>query len=591
MENFSFKQKIFSEGGAVNFGSAVSIDGELAVVGANTEPQEGIDGAFSYKLNSIWDFTDSFDHAVQNFRFGLSVAVSGNTCVVGTGGNKAFVYVTNDGINWVLEQELIPSGSNAKFGTSVAIDGDTCIVGQPDEFTPATGGSAYVFVRNAGVWAEQDQLIPQTQVDNRFGISVAIENDTCIVGANDYVVGGGIGSAYIFERSGVVWTEQQTLTPSDNGGIDPTGIRFGTTVSLNDGQCIIGAVGAWAPGGLSGDVRTGAVYYFSFNGSTWVEQQKITPPEVQDHGDSSFGFSLSVLGNRCVIGRRFFESTGGSGDDGKAYVYTKQSGSWQLNQSLIPDSVNGQFGSSVSLGSGDGIETLVIGSSTDGDGVVYAYEALLELSSSSTEIFSSGSTSSGSESSRSSMSYSSSSTKILSSQSTDSTSLSSMSSDSSRSTSSDSSRSTSSDSSASLSSESSSGVQQGCIYKNLRKEYRVLIPNKGNKYKWQPSGDITFMMWFRGNNAQYNQHIGGFRRPGFRFYAKSIGGFSYLAASFGNQEIVSPNKLENNTWYHLALIVDGEFMKFYINGELIGPDIFTESSSTDKESSGTSSSR
>lgn len=595
MEDFEFKQKISPEGD--QFGASLSIDGNSAVIGANAEPQDGADGVFAYKLNGTWEFTDSFDHDTQNFRFGSAVALEGNTCIVGTTNDRAFVYITNDGVNWTLEQELIPSGNDDRFGVSVALSGDTCIIGQPNSPLVTTDkGSAYVFIRNAGVWTEQAQLKPQTEIDFAFGTAVGISDDTCIIGASDRggQVAGDIGSAYVFTRSAGTWAEQQVLTPSDNGGFNPdqTAIQFGRSLSLDNNQCMIGAPGAWANSSGGGLARSGAVYYFRFNGAAWVEQQRIVPSPNDAANSDVFGLSVSLLDNRCVIGDLFFESAPSS-NDGKVYTYINQ-GDWQLSQTFVSDFSDTLFGTSVGLGVTEDSETLMIGAGRENRGAVYVYEAPIirssstesssfssESTSSTTQIFSSQSTLSESSLSTSLSSNSSSSTKILSSQSTSSTSTSS--------TSSSSSDSTGSTSSSSPSSNSSSGPQQGCIYKNLRKEYRALIPNKGNKYAWQPSDDMSFMMWFRGNNAQYHQHIGGLRNPGFRFYAKSIDGFSYLTAAFGNQEVVSRDKIENNTWYHLALIVEDQFMKFYINGEFIGPDIFFDSSSSTKLESSYSS--
>ena len=106
------------------------------------------------------------------------------------------------------------------FGYSVAISGDTAVVGAPwhDVGGNADQGSAYVFVRNGGTWSLQAQLFASNGgADDWFGISVAISGDTIVVGANQDDVGANVnqGSAYVFARSGSTWNEQVWLYAGD----------------------------------------------------------------------------------------------------------------------------------------------------------------------------------------------------------------------------------------------------------------------------------------------------------------------------------------------------------------------------------------
>ena len=166
--------------------------------------------------------------------FGFSVAVDRDTAVVGAaldgvGGNasQGSVYVfTRSSGSWTQQQKLTASDGAASdwFGRSVAMSGDTAVVGAPfDDDNGTDSGSAYVFTRSSGSWTQQQKLTaPDGAASDRFGISVAVDGDTAVVGAYLDTIGGDReqGSAYVFTRSGGSWTQQQKLTASDGAAGD-----------------------------------------------------------------------------------------------------------------------------------------------------------------------------------------------------------------------------------------------------------------------------------------------------------------------------------------------------------------------------------
>lgn len=106
------------------------------------------------------------------------------------------------------------------MGSSVAVDGDTMIVGAGSTY-PA--GVALVYVSNGlGGWELQAELTASDAAQaDYFGASVSISGDTAVVGAvGDDDLGEDSGSAYVFTRSGEVWTQQQKLTASDAAQAD-----------------------------------------------------------------------------------------------------------------------------------------------------------------------------------------------------------------------------------------------------------------------------------------------------------------------------------------------------------------------------------
>jgi len=151
-------------------------------------------------------------------QFGISVSISGDTVVVGANtedscakvvdgdeaddlcGNAgaAYVFLRTAGV-WAQQAYLKASNTDIddSFGQSVAISGDTVVVGARVEDSCAkvvngdesdnlcsSAGAAYVFLRTAGVWAQQAYLkASNTGVSDRFGYSVAVSGDTVVVGA------------------------------------------------------------------------------------------------------------------------------------------------------------------------------------------------------------------------------------------------------------------------------------------------------------------------------------------------------------------------------------------------------------------------
>src|SRR5262249_62047197 len=102
-------------------------------------------------------------------------------------------------------------------------------------------GSAYVFVRSGGVWTQQQKLPARGGGANDFfGCSVALSGDTVIVGAFGGDIGSNVdqGSAYVFTRTGTAWTKQQKLTADEGAAFD----HFGFSVALSGNTAVVGAL-------------------------------------------------------------------------------------------------------------------------------------------------------------------------------------------------------------------------------------------------------------------------------------------------------------------------------------------------------------
>ncbi len=96
------------------------------------------------------------------------------------------------------------SAGGDRFGTSVSVSGSTAVIGAPqDNDRGADSGSAYVFVRSGNIWTQQQKLIANDgAAGDQFGRSVSISGDTVVVSSEYALNGDNIGSVYVFVRSG-----------------------------------------------------------------------------------------------------------------------------------------------------------------------------------------------------------------------------------------------------------------------------------------------------------------------------------------------------------------------------------------------------
>src|SRR4030095_17147959 len=174
---------------------AVASSGDTVVAGApgTTITAEVAPRNAAYIFRPLGKLTAS-DGAAWDY-FGNSVAISGDTVVVGAPGadigsdiNRGSAYVfARSGASWIELQKLAAGeGANDGFGYSVAISGNTIVVGALSDSigSNTSQGSAYVFVRSGASWIEQRKLTADDgAAGDNFGASVAISGDTVVVGA------------------------------------------------------------------------------------------------------------------------------------------------------------------------------------------------------------------------------------------------------------------------------------------------------------------------------------------------------------------------------------------------------------------------
>ena len=259
--------------------------------------------------------------------FGTSVAVSGSVAIVGSylahapdlDQGAAYVY-RHDGVQWIEEQKLIASDAEAydAFGVAVAIDGNTLVVGaHRDDDDGFDAGAAYVFQHDGNTWLEQVKLTaPDGASMDTFGMTVAISADVIVVGSMwDDDNGDDSGSVYVYRRSGGSWSFEQKLTALDGESYD----NFGHVVAV-DGDVI--AIGAYADD--DGEFGAGAVYVFRFEGGAWIEEQKLiaSDPDLYD----TLGDSIDVQGDLIAAGCSLGD--GVVDDTGAVYLFRHDGSTW-----------------------------------------------------------------------------------------------------------------------------------------------------------------------------------------------------------------------------------------------------------------------
>ncbi len=332
--------------------------------------------------------------------FGSSLAISGDTAVIGapfldddTG--RVYVYQrnANGAGQWQLVAELLGSDVTRfdKFGMSVAIQGDTVLVGTPGDnprdrqSTPTMivsySGAVYAFERNAGganAWGQVQKLTapdPGGLHDQSFGATVVIDGDTALIGAPDDDVGDvrDQGWVYVFERSGGTsrsWLQTARFTASDgaqftNFGGSGSPIHEEAALALSGNTALVGV-----PGDSAVDASTGAVYLFERNhggANRWGQVRKLTASDAGRFDE--FGSALAIDGNTAVVGSPFDDDN--ETGSGSAYLFERNAGgagAWgEVRKLTAGDAARGDwYGSSVAI-AGD---TVLVGAPAADDGAI-----------------------------------------------------------------------------------------------------------------------------------------------------------------------------------------------------------------------------
>lgn len=405
--------KAFNAGNADHFGESVDIDGDTAVIGAPDEDGGGTginpgsndsvsNAGAAYVLHrdpvTGWGLQAYLKApaAIAEGGFGRSVAISGNTIVVGSRAVNVVCVFVRDGTTWTQQAALGTTNLDGgdQFGFAVAIEGDTLVASAAKEDGSGTGanpvnnnsltdsGAAYVFVRSGTSWTQQAYLKASNPGTNDyFGMSVGVSGDIVAVGAH-YEAGSGkginppsnelanyAGAVYIYSRSGTTWTHDAYVKASDASDDD----RFGYSVSVSGETVVVGAHNA---------ASTGAVYAFVRSGGVWSEQAYIRAPVP---GSDWFGHGVCLDGDTLVVGAPYEYGSGTgvnpahdnlAGWAGAAYTYTRVGTTWGFQSYLKASNTASadMFGRSVAISNGtvvSGAIQATVGAGAEGAAYFY----------------------------------------------------------------------------------------------------------------------------------------------------------------------------------------------------------------------------
>jgi hypothetical protein len=355
------------------FGNVLAMAGSSAVIGAQRlviDDHQGAAYVFS-ESDGVWSQTQEFTETAGTSLdfFGGAVAFDGTTVLVGTPGatvadaqfqGAASFYSASGDSTIPPPQEVIAGDGTAgdEFGISVDVQGTTALVGAAYENSGQ--GAVYVFTESNGVWSEAQKLTSSDGAANDwFGQSVALDGDTAVVGAPQYLNFGN-GAAYVFTRSGTTWSEAQKLAADDGVGRD----QFGISVAVDGTHALVGAYGA--------SLYQGAAYAFTGSGSTWAQTQKLVASDAAMNAD--FSVSVALQGNTAILG-----AYGDSSYQGAAYVFSDAGGTWTQAQKLVASdgAADAHFGISVALDGNNalvGAEGATVGGNSH-QGAAYTFSA------------------------------------------------------------------------------------------------------------------------------------------------------------------------------------------------------------------------
>jgi hypothetical protein len=340
------------------FGIRVAISGTTAIVGANGHASDAgrayvfTGTAFGWKQTAELKGSDT----VAGDYLG-SVAISGTTAVVGAEGHasdagRAYVF-TETAFGWTQVAELDGSDTVAgnAFGNSVAISGTTAIVGA---FGAAgSAGRAYVFTGTPTGWKQTAELKGSAGAGG-FGGSVAISGTTVIVGA--FGPNKEPGRAYVFTKTGAAWKQVAELEGSDS----VAGDSFGISVAISGTTAVVGA--------FDHANLAGRAYVFTKTGASWKQVAELVGSDTVAFDD--FGTSVAISGTTAVVGATAFEPVKAN-VIGRAYLFSKTGMGWKQTAEL-KGSHTDLFGDSVAI---SGMTVMVGAPEANNSGRAYVFEA------------------------------------------------------------------------------------------------------------------------------------------------------------------------------------------------------------------------
>lgn len=344
-----------------SFGFSAAIDGSTVLVGAFKADISGLKdagAAYVYELGENGWYQQAKLVASPAFAedtLGGNVAIKNNIAMLGVSrrddkgkDSGAVVLFERDMEAW--QQKQIFTAPDAKpgdaFGQSIALTDNFLVIGAPhSDALGKESGAAYIYKRESNIWHYQTKITASDgATGDLFGISVAIDGNTIVVGADLHdEKAEKAGAVYVYVLQDDKWQQEAKLMASDGGNTDIFGVR----VAISENTALISArrddideLG----------VDAGSAYIFVRDGSTWTQHLKLISPDGK--ADDRFGRGVALSGDTAIISAMNHDAKGK--DTGAVYVYKKGPDGWRYKSKVLAKSSmpNDKFGWNVGLSNG-----------------------------------------------------------------------------------------------------------------------------------------------------------------------------------------------------------------------------------------------
>ena len=403
-----------SDGATFNtLGWSTAVSGATIVVGAPLHENEGAAYVFTMPASGWANATQSAELSAsdiaQEDHFGESVAISGNTIVVGAPYHTvasshvfeqgaAYVFAMPEG-GWgtgtqpqaqTAELSAADGEEGERLGESVAISGDTIVVGAPYRkiYADAERGAAYAFTMPASGWAGSlSQSAELTASDgaasDRLGSSVAISGQTIVAGAPTRKVGSNEqqGAVYMFTMPASGWagslSQSAELTASDGATLD----RLGSSVAISGETTVAGA----PDHEVDKRAKQGAAYVFTMPPSGWTGSLTQTAELTSEKGEEGEELGDSVaISDDTVLAGAYHHKVGSNTSQGATYLFAMGPAGWtDMNQTTELSAADGATEDELGRAVGISGNTIVAGApmhkvgSSASQGAAYVFAAPL----------------------------------------------------------------------------------------------------------------------------------------------------------------------------------------------------------------------
>jgi FG-GAP repeat len=282
------------------FGSDIAIDGNIAVIGAPSDSSLGM--AYIYERSgNDWIEKAKLQPGDQDFYrpggFGRTVVISGNTIVIGTPGNAIYVFV-RQGDRWIQQAKLTADiNSLDTLAASLAFSQNTIVVAA-DVLASSRSRRFYVFERDpeTSTWSQANQVVPPPGTISS-GNAVATDGNTIVL--------SGLNNAVVYNRhlTSRQWA-YQTILNSDYPDRDTI---FGYSVAVENDTIVIGVPSEQD----KPMIAIGAVYVFERQPETsqWKRKTKLLPHGAnignfveQFVNPYKFGARVAIHGDKILVG-------------------------------------------------------------------------------------------------------------------------------------------------------------------------------------------------------------------------------------------------------------------------------------------------